>query len=285
MKNHYSLLYENWQSFKKNPLAITGSILITILIFIAIFAPVIAPFSPYEQNIDTGRLLKPLEEGHIFGTDEFGRDVFSRVIYGARISLVIGTISIVIGLVFGTFLGLFAGFYGSIADLIIMRIIDMLLAFPSILLAILIVAALGPSLVNAIIAIGILQIPGYARLIRSKVIAEKEKEYILAEKSLGANDFEIIFLSILPNCLNPIFVKTSLGYSGAILSSAALSYLGLGAQEPTPSWGLIIARSQDFIEIGWWIVLFPGLAILLTVLGFNLLGDGLRDILDPNLQD
>ncbi|MCK5673632.1 MAG: ABC transporter permease, partial [Spirochaetales bacterium] len=250
----------------------------------AFFSPWLTPFDPNTQEISI-RKTAPFVSSHILGTDDLGRDLLTRIIYGSRISLIIGTISVSISLSFGIFIGLISGYYGGWVDRIVMRFIDIMLAFPYILLTIVIVAILGPSLTNAMIAIGVSQIPQYARVVRASVLAEKESDYITAERSLGASNFELMFKSILPNCVAPIFVQATLGVGNAILSSAALSFLGLGAQPPTAEWGLMIASSREFVTSAWWIVTFPGIAVLLTVLGFNLLADGLRDVLDPRMKD
>ncbi len=279
-----SIWLENWMSLKKNRSAMFGLYMILFFIIIAIFAPLIAPHDPLLQNIDL-RKLAPFTNGYILGTDDFGRDLLSRIIYGARISIVIGFFSVAISLIFGSLIGLISGFYGGWFDRFSMGIIDIMLAFPYILLTIVIVALLGPTLLNAMIAIGIARLPQYARVMRASVLAEKSAEYVEAERSLGVSNVELIFMSILPNCLAPIIVQATLGIGGAIIESAALSFLGLGAQPPTPEWGLMIASSREFISNAWWIVTFPGIAILLAVLGFNLLGDGIRDVLDPRLKD
>ncbi len=275
---------EALHQLKKNKGAIAGLIIIAIFLFIAVFAPVIAPHDPLSQNIEL-RKSAPFTEGFLLGSDDLGRDLLSRIIYGGRISMIIGVVSVGIALVFGILIGVISGYYGGWLDKIIMRLIDIMLAFPYVLLTIVIVAMLGPSLTNAMIAIGISQIPRYVRMVRASVLAEKEADYVVAERSLGASNFELMFRSILPNCLAPISVQASLGVGEAILSSAALSFLGLGAQPPTPEWGLMIASSREFITSAWWIVTFPGIATLLAVLGFNLFGDGLRDMLDPKLRD
>ena len=261
-----------------------GLTIIAVFVLIAIFAPIIATHQPAEQNIDL-RLSKPFENGYILGSDDFGRDIFSRLVYGARISLWIGAISIAISLSVGVSVGLFSGYYGGVFDILVMRVIDIMLAFPYILLSIVIVATLGPSLRNAMIAIGIVGIPSFARVVRASVLAEKESDYVLAERSLGVSDFELMFSSILPNCMAPIIVQATLRYAGAILSAAALSFLGMGTQPPTPEWGLMLADARQYVDTAWWVVTFPGLAILFSVLGFNLLGDGLRDVLDPRLKE
>ncbi|MBN2626196.1 MAG: ABC transporter permease [Spirochaetales bacterium] len=277
-------LSEHWYQLRKNKTAMTGLVIIALFILIGIFAPLISPMDPLEQNIEF-RKTAPLTGGYLLGTDDLGRDMLSRLLYGARISMIIGVISVSISLVFGSAIGLISAYYGGIVDKIVMRLIDIMLAFPYILLTIVIVAVLGPSLMNAMVAIGISQIPRYSRVVRASVLAEKESDYVLAERALGAGDLELMFKSILPNCLAPISVQATLGIGTAILDSAALSFLGLGAQPPTPEWGLMIASSKEFITSAWWIVTFPGIATLLSVLGFNLLGDGLRDILDPRMRD
>ncbi len=283
MLNKNSIWYDNWLQLRKNKSAMIGLGIILFFILVAIAAPFAAPYDPLAQNIDN-RLSPPGTNSYIFGSDDFGRDILSRIMYGARISLLIGTISVGISLLFGLLFGLFSGYFGGWLDHLVMRSMDILLAFPYILLAIVIVAALGPSLPNAMIAIGIIGIPQYARIIRSSVLAEKEADYVTAERALGASDMELIFKSILPNCLGPLIVQTTLGYANAIIFSAALSFLGLGALPPTPEWGLMVSSAREYVATAWWVVTFPGIAILLSVLGFNLLGDGLRDALDPRLK-
>lgn len=279
-----SLFLEHLYQLKNNKTAMVGLIIILLFIFIGIFAPLLAPMDPIEQNIAL-RKSAPFTNGYILGSDDLGRDMLSRIIYGARISMIIGIFAVGISLVCGGIIGLVSAYYGGIVDKIIMRFIDIMLAFPYILLTIVIVAILGPSLINGMIAIGISQIPSYARVVRASVLAEKENDYVMAERSLGAPDWELMLFSILPNCLAPISVQATLGIGTAILDSAALSFLGLGAQPPTPEWGLMIASSKEFVTSAWWIVTLPGIATLLAVLGFNLLGDGLRDILDPRMRD
>ena len=279
-----SLFREALFQLKGNKSALIGFVIIVGFILMAFLAPWLTPFEPNSQDISI-RKAPPFVSSHILGTDDLGRDLLTRIIYGSRISLVIGTISVGISLTFGVLIGLISGFYGGWVDRIVMRLIDIMLAIPYVLLTIVIVALLGPSLVNAMIAIGVSQIPQYARVIRASVLAEKENDYITAERSLGASNSELMFKSILPNSIAPIFVQATLGVGDAILSSAALSFLGLGAQPPTSEWGLMIASSREFVTSAWWIVTFPGVAILLTVLGFNLLADGLRDVLDPRMKD
>lgn len=283
-EKEYTLFHENWIMFRKNKTAMAGLIIIIFFILLAIFAPYISPHKPIEQNIEM-RLTKPFTGNYILGTDDFGRDILTRIIYGSRISLMIGVVSVSISLFFGLIIGLTAGYYGGWYDNITMRLMDIMLAFPYILLAIVIVAVLGPSLINGMIAIGIVGIPQYARIIRSSVLAEKENDYVVAERSLGESDNKLMLFSILPNCIAPIIVQTTLGFANAILEAAGLSFLGLGAQPPTPEWGLMLASGKEFVANAWWVITFPGIAILLAVLGFNLLGDGLRDVLDPRLKD
>ncbi|HSV92302.1 MAG TPA: ABC transporter permease [Desulfobacterales bacterium] len=279
-----SLLRETVGKLSQSATAVAGAAIILAFVIGAIFAPLISPHDPVEQAI-SDRQQAPFTPGHLLGTDELGRDILSRIIHGARISLVIGLVSVGISLAAGLVIGTLSAYYGGWLDRIVMRLIDIMLAFPYILLTIVIVAILGSSLVNAMIAIGISQIPVYARVVRASVLAEKEADYVMAERSLGAGDLELMARTILPNCLAPIFVQATLGIGDAILSSAALSFLGLGAKPPTPEWGLMIANAKEFITSSWWIVTFPGIAILLTVLGFNLLSDSLRDALDPRLKD
>lgn len=275
-----------WASVGKrllqNKMAVIGMTILGIIIFAAIFAPYIAPHDPIKQNI-LARYKAPSSK-YLLGTDELGRDILSRIIYGARYSLLIGVISISIALLLGIFLGVVAGYFGGRVDLLLMRLIDILLAFPYILLAIAIVAILGPDLQNAMLAISIVNVPRFARIIRSSVLTIKENEFIQAAKALGASDLRIIVRHLLPNCLGPLIVQSTLSMASAILSAAGLSFLGLGAQPPTPEWGAMLSDARSALQIAPWVVTFPGLAIMLNVLGFNLLGDGLRDALDPKLK-
>jgi peptide/nickel transport system permease protein len=279
-----TLFRETIDKLFQNKAAVAGLVIILLFLLAALLAPLIAPHDPVVQNI-ADRKLPPFTKGYLLGTDDLGRGLLSRIIYGARISMVIGVVSVGIALVLGLIVGVLSGYFGGWFDRIVMRLIDIMLAFPYILLTIVVVAILGPSLTNAMIAIGISQVPQYARVVRASVLAEKENDYVAAERSLGAGDLALMVGTILPNCLAPIFVQATLGIGDAILSSAALSFLGLGAQPPTPEWGLMIASSKEFVTSAWWIVTFPGIAILLTVLGFNLLSDSLRDALDPRLRD
>ncbi|MDD1503047.1 MULTISPECIES: nickel transporter permease [Lysinibacillus] len=273
---------EGWRSFKKSKISLVGAGIVLFFILLAIFGSMIAPEGMNEQNL-SNRLLAPSSE-HWFGTDDFGRDIFSRVIHGASISLKVGFFSVILSVIVGSFLGIIAGYYGRWIDTIISRIFDILLAFPSILLAIAIVAVLGPSLQNALLAIAIINVPNFGRLIRSKVLSVKEEEYIVAAKAIGMRDSRILFSHILPNSMTPIIVQGTLAIATAIIEAAALGFLGLGAQAPAPEWGKMLADSRIYLIKAPWTMIFPGLAIMLTVLGFNLMGDGLRDALDPKMK-
>ncbi len=262
-----------------NRLAVLALVVLALLAVAAVFGRALAPYGINEVNV-TDRLQPPSGE-HWFGTDELGRDVFSRVLAAARVSVEVGLIAVGIALVAGVTLGLIAGFYGGWIDDIVMRIMDMLFAFPAILLAMAILAVLGPGFVNAMIAIGIVYTPIFARIIRASVLSIREEVFVRAARSLGASDFRLLRLHVLPNVLAPIIVQTSLSLAFAILSEAALSFLGLGIQPPDPSWGRMLFEGRGFVQQAWWMGVFPGLAIFLTVLSFNLLGDALRDALDP----
>jgi peptide/nickel transport system permease protein len=279
-----SLWTDALRRLRRSNSAKIGATVVVILVSIALLIPVIMPYNPRTDS-DLGARLKPPSEVHPFGTDDLGRDVLRRVLHGSRVSLRIGLISVVIALLFGTTLGLVCGFLGGATDIIAMRIVDIMLAFPATLLAIGIVAARGPGLNNAMIAIGIVQIPAYTRLARSVAISIREREYITAARCVGANRFRQLTRHVFPNSLSPIIVQSTLSIASAILEAAALGFLGLGAQPPTPEWGAMLADGYKFLTIGaWWVLLFPGIFIMLTVLGFNLFGDGLRDALDPSLK-
>lgn len=277
---------KRWSSFykrlKKNHAGMAGGIIVLFYVAIAILAPVAAPFDPLE--IDLNKKLLPPSSEHWMGTDDKGRDIMSRLMYGARISLMVGFVSVFIGAAVGVVLGLISGYYGKWIDTVIMRIIDVLLAFPGILLALAIISALGPSLVNVMIAVGIFSIPTFARIVRGSTLAVKKMEYVDAVRSLGASDIVIIFKHILPNILSPIIVQGTLRIATAILTASGLSFLGLGAQPPTPEWGAMLSNGRDFLFTAPHIALFPGIAISTLVLGFNLFGDGLRDALDPRMK-
>ena len=262
-----------------------GAVLITMLILAAVFAPLLANFAPNEQ-MRQAILHPPDGLGGVYplGTDDVGRDVFSRLLFGARLSLSIGAVVVTLSFLVGTLLGLVAGFAGGVVEALVMRLMDIMLALPTLLLAIAVVAVLGPGLSNAMLAVSIVQLPGFVRLTRAAVLIELGKDYVAASRMGGAGRMRLMFLTVLPNCLAPLIVQASLGFSTAILDTAALGFLGLGAQPPTPEWGTMLADALQFVQSAWWVVTFPGIAILLTVLGFNLVGDGLRDALDPRLK-
>ena len=266
----------------KNKAAVAGGIIILFYLAVAAFAPWLAPYDPYEINLDN-RMHSPSLD-HWMGTDDKGRDILSRIIYGSRLSMGVGFASVLFGAVFGIVLGLVAGYYGRWVDSIVMRIIDVMLAFPGILLALAIISALGPSLINVTIAVGVFSVPLFARIVRGSTLEVKKLEYIDAIRSLGARDITIIFIHILPNILSPIIVQCSLRLATAILSAAGLSFLGLGAQPPSPEWGTMLSSGRDFLFSAPYMALFPGLAISILVLGFNIFGDGLRDALDPRMK-
>lgn len=273
-----------WKRLKKNKMAMFGMVITIALLLISLLAPVIAPHDPYEVQLMEA-LKAPGEDGHILGTDQLGRDQFSRLLYGARISLKVGLITQSISVVLGILMGALAGFYGGKVDEIISYLINVFFAFPSLLFAIAIMATLGPGLNNVFIALGAVSWPGLARIVRGQVLQLKESEYVEAIRALGGNDFRIIIKHIIPNCLAPVIVTTTLGVAGAILAEAGLSFLGLGAQPPEPSWGLMLSMGRTYVTSKTWLTIYPGLAIMITILGLNLLGDGLRDALDPKLKD
>jgi dipeptide transport system permease protein len=279
---------EFWRAYAQSRGALLGLALTVALVLIAIFAAAIAPHSPYEQYRDF-TLAPPVwhaagSSAFLLGTDPHGRDMLSRLIYGTRLSLLIGLISVAISLSLGIVLGLIAGYLRGWVETTVMRLMDVMLALPSLLLAIAVVAILGPGLINAMYAIAIVLLPHYVRLTRAAVIAEAGREYVQSSKIAGAGALRVMFSTILPNCLAPLIVQATLGFSSAILDAAALGFLGLGAQPPTPEWGSMLADALEFIQRASWVVTFPGLAILVTVLAFNLMGDGLRDALDPRLK-
>jgi len=269
--------------FTRNPLALAGSAVIITLFAVAILAPVIATHNP--DLIDTGNILAAPGAGHLLGTDELGRDVFSRMLYSTRISLLVGFVAVGIATVIGVFIGAIAGYYGGWVDSVLMRFVDIMLCFPTIFLILAVIAILEPSIWNIMIIIGITGWMGVARLVRAEFLTLKERDFVLASRAVGARDLRVIFRHILPNAMSPVFVSAVLGVGGAILIESSLSFLGLGVQPPTPSWGNMLTSGKDNIEIAWWLSLFPGLAILITVLGYNLLGEGLQDALNPRLKD
>lgn len=273
-----------FEKLSHNKLAMVGLVITILLIVIAVFAPQIATHDP--NHIDgMNSFLASGEGGHLLGTDNYGRDLFSRIVYGARISLIVSLSAVLIGGVIGTFLGLIAGYFGGKVDAVIMRIMDGMSAFPFILLAILLMTVLNQGLMNVIIAIGIGNIPDFARIVRGQVLTVKNEEFIEVQRSLGANDYHILFKHILPNSMAPLIVHGTSSIAGAIISEAALSFLGLGIQPPTPSWGSILKDGKDFLILNPQIATYSGLAILVTVLSINILGDGIRDALDPKLTN
>ncbi|HEW91311.1 MAG TPA: ABC transporter permease [Thermotogaceae bacterium] len=279
-------LIDDWKHtaylWRKSKLTMIGSFVVLFFIIIAIFAPYIAPYDPIAQ--DLSQRLQPPSSKHLFGTDQFGRDIFSRVIYGSRIAIwIIILVSIISGGI-GTLIGVFAGYFGGIVDEVLMRITDMFLAFPSLVLAMAFAAAMGPSLTNTIIAISLVYWTVYARLARAEALRIKNTEYIEAERAMGASNFRIIFLHVLPMCISPVLVQLTLRMGTIILTAAGLGFLGLGAQPPTPEWGAMVSDGRNYLVDQWWISTFPGIAIAIVVLGFNLLGDGIRDMLDPRLR-
>ncbi|MCH4886839.1 ABC transporter permease [Acidaminobacter sp. JC074] len=274
---------EIFKRLRRNKMAMAGLVILAFLILIAAFAPWIAPYGYDEQNLDKS-LMKPNAE-HWFGTDLKGRDVMSRMIYGARVSLMVGFLAVSISVVIGGLLGAIAGYFGGRLDNIIMRCMDVLLAIPSILLAISIAASLGPGLVNLMIAVGISSIPGYARLVRASTLSIRNIEYIEASKSVGSSDFSIIIKHVIPNCISPVIVQATLGVAFAILTAASLSFIGLGIKPPQPEWGAMLSSGRTYIRDYSYLTLFPGLAIMVTILALNFLGDGLRDALDPKLKN
>lgn len=263
----------------RNPLAVAAIVFLLLLLAAAVFGDALAPHDPTAASVRDR--LQPPSTAHPFGTDELGRDIFSRVLVAASVSLQVGIIAVGIALTAGVTLGLLAGFYGGRSDDVIMRLMDMVFAFPAILLAIAVLAILGPGVRNAMIAIGIVFTPIFARVTRSRVLSVREEVYVRAARSIGASDLRLLATHVLPNVLAPIIVQASISLAFAILQEAALSFLGLGTQPPDPSWGRMLSEGRGFIQLAWWMAVFPGLAILLTVMSFNFLGDGLRDALDP----
>ncbi|WP_342467898.1 ABC transporter permease [Bacillus sp. FSL W8-0629] len=277
-----ALILESMKLFFQHKLAVIGTVIVFLFLILAIFAPLIAPYGINEQSL--GERFSAPSAAHWFGTDDFGRDIFSRVVHGARISLWVGFFSVLGSVILGTLLGLMAGYGGRLLDAVISRLFDILLAFPSILLAIAIVSILGPSLQNALIAIAIINVPTFGRLVRSKVLSIKQEEYVLAAKAVGMSHRRIVLRHILPNSMVPVIVQATLAIGTAIIEAAALGFLGLGAQAPSPEWGKMLADARPYLVQAPWTLFFPGIAIMLTVLGFNLMGDGLRDTLDPKMK-
>jgi dipeptide transport system permease protein len=281
-------LKEFWFYFRENKGAVAGLFIIILVILAAIFADVIAPYDPHYQDRDALLVPPAWQDGgsarNILGTDATGRDILSRIIHGSRYSLLVGCIVIILSLTIGIALGLTAARFQGVVDFIIMRLMDIILAVPSLLLALVIVAVLGPGLENAMVAIAVVYLPHFVRLTRASAVSELSKDYVTASQVAGAGTLYLMVMTVLPNCMAPLIVQATLGYSTAILDAAALGFLGMGAQPPTPEWGTMLADSREFILRAWWVVTFPGLAILITVLAFNIMGDGLRDALDPRMK-
>jgi len=271
-----------WYRFLKNKMAITGGVVVVVLFVVSLFASWISPYDPNEINLHTV-LLSPSWD-HLFGTDQLGRDVFSRMVWGAGISLKVGFVATGVSIVIGVILGALAGYYGRWVDTVIMRFVDIMLCFPAFFLILAVIAILEPSIWNIMIVIGLTSWMGITRLVRADFISLKERDFVQAARAVGAGDLRIIFRHILPNAMASVLVAATLGVAGAILTESALSFLGIGVQPPTPSWGNILTAGKNNIDIAWWLSLYPGLAILITVLGYNLLGEGIRDSLDPRLK-
>jgi peptide/nickel transport system permease protein len=269
--------------FARNKLAVSGAIIVLILAVVAVFAPLIAPYDPTEPNY--AEQLQGPSWQHLCGTDRIGRDVFSRMVYGSRVSLLVGFVSVGISTLIGLLLGALAGYFGRWVDALIMRFVDLMLCFPSFFLILAVIAMLPPSVMTIMVVIGLTSWMSVARLVRAEILSLRERDFVLAARSIGAGDLRIIFKHLLPNALAPVLVAATLGVAAAILVESALSFLGLGAQPPTPTWGNILKDGQALLSTGPWMSVFPGLAILITVLGYNLLGEGIRDALDPRLRD
>ncbi len=283
-----SPLRDFWRYFSANQGAVAGLVIVLGVMLLAAFAPWIAPYAPNLTDNSVFLVPPAWQEGgssaHLLGTDAIGRDILSRLIHGARLSLVIGVAVVTLSVIAGTVLGLLAGYFRGMFEIAVMRTMDIILTLPSLLLAIVIVAILGPGLMNAMLAVAIVVLPHYVRITRAAVISEVSRDYVTAARMGGAGHLRLMFSEVLPNCTAPLIVQASLGISTAILDAAALGFLGLGAQPPAPEWGTMLADAREFVLRAWWVVTFPGLAILITVLAFNLLGDGLRDALDPKLK-
>ncbi|CAM3480699.1 MULTISPECIES: ABC transporter permease subunit [Thalassospira] len=283
-----SPLRETWDYFRKNRGAYVGLIVIAIILFLALTAQWVAPYDPIAQ--DRAAFLKPpiwmegADPRYILGTDAVGRDILSRLIHGAQLSVSIGVFVVILSMVSGIVLGMVAGYFRGWVEVAVMRLMDIMLALPSLVMALAIVAILGPGLENAMLAIAIVQLPHYVRLTRASVVSELNKEYVIASQIAGAGHTRQMFVNILPNCMAPLIVQGTLGISSAILDAAALGFLGLGAQPPLPEWGTMLSEAREFVGSAWWVITFPGLCILVTVLAFNLMGDGLRDALDPKMK-
>lgn len=277
-----------WSAFRENRGAVIGLAVVTFIVLLAIFAEIVAPHSPVEQFRDAVKAPPAWSDGgswhYLLGTDSLGRDLLSRLIFGARVSLFIGLSVMVVSFVIGTLMGLACAAFGNMVDVVITRVMDLIMAVPSLVLAILVVAVLGPNLVNTIIAVTVVYLPRYVRLVRASALGELQREYVTAARVAGVGKARLMFRTVLPNCLAPLIVQAALGVSDAILEAAALGFLGLGAQPPIAEWGTMLADSREFIRSNPWMVTLPGLAILITVVSINLAGDGLRDALDPKMR-
>ncbi len=279
-----SQLAEVWRRLKKNRMAMMGLFIIFLLLLMVIFADVMFNYDEVVIKQNVASRMQPPSSEHWLGTDEFGRDILARIVHGSRVSLAVGVIAVAISLAIGGTLGAVAGYYGGVLDNVIMRIMDIFLAVPSLLLSMTIVAALGPSMVNLMLAISISSMPGYARIVRSSVLTVKDQEFVEAARCIGSRDWQIILFQIIPNCMAPIIVQATLKVAGAILSTSSLSFLGLGVKPPAPEWGSMLSGGRAYLRDAWYITMFPGLAIMITILALNLFGDGLRDALDPKLK-
>jgi len=271
-----------WRRLFRDKLAIAGLAIVLAFFVLSIFTPLIAPYDP--DTIDVNKILSPPSASHIFGTDDLGRDVFTRILYGAGISLKVGFVAVGIAVIIGAFLGAISGYYGGWIDIIIMRFVDIMLCFPSFFLILAVIAFMEPSIFNIMAVIGLTSWMGITRLVRAEFLSLKERDFVLAEKTIGASAPRIIFLHILPNAMAPVLVSATLGIAAAVLTESALSFLGIGVQPPQPSWGNMLTQGQNVLGIAWWLSFFPGMAILVTVLGYNLLGEGIRDAIDPRLR-
>jgi peptide/nickel transport system permease protein len=266
----------------RDKLAISGLAIVLAFFALSVFTPYLAPYDP--SAIDVDNILAPPAAAHIFGTDELGRDVFTRMLYGAGISLKVGFVAVGIAVLIGAFLGAISGYYGGWLDIVIMRFVDVMLCFPSFFLILAVIAFMEPSIFNIMAVIGLTSWMGITRLVRAEFLSLKERDFVLAEKAIGASHPRIIFLHILPNAMAPVLVSATLGIAAAVLTESALSFLGIGVQPPTPSWGNMLTQGQNVLGIAWWLSFYPGMAILITVLGYNLLGEGIRDAIDPRLR-
>jgi peptide/nickel transport system permease protein len=274
---------EFWARLKRNRMAMTGLGLVLGLFVVSIFAPWLAPYDP--NHIDLKQVLMAPSQAHLLGTDTLGRDVFSRIIFGSRVSLKVGFVAVGLATLIGLLVGALAGYYGGWVDQLLMRLVDLMLCFPAFFLILAVIAVLEPSIWNIMAVIGLTSWMGVARLVRAEFLSLREREFVTAARALGAGDVRLILRHMLPNALAPVMVSATLGVAGAILTESALSFLGLGVQPPTPSWGNILTAGKDNIEIAWWLSVFPGLAILVTVMSYNLLGEGIREAIDPRLKE